>query len=89
MLDRGSPDSSHEVPSATVGRIFRLVCWVDAHKGAFAISRLILQTGVKLRSYELTTRDDPRALAKLIAALDSMLSLEERQQLARVLREPA
>jgi hypothetical protein len=58
-----------------------VVAWVDAHKGAFAISRLILQTGIKLRDHGPATRDDPRVLAKLMTALDALLTDEERQQL--------
>jgi hypothetical protein len=58
-----------------------VVAWVDATKGAFAISRLILQTGIKLRDHNAATRDEPRELAKLMAALETLLTPEERQQL--------
>jgi hypothetical protein len=63
------------------GRIARVVGWVDANKGAFAVSRLILQTGIKLRDCTPTTRDEPRDIAKLLAAVATMLTPEELQKL--------
>jgi hypothetical protein len=63
------------------------VRWVDTEKGAFVISRLISQTGADLRSFGLETRDDPRVLARLWPALDSMLTLPERESLLQAVRE--
>lgn len=76
---RSAPTPAEGIPSS-LGRICRVVGWLDAHKGAFAISRLILQTGIKLRDHGPTTRDDPRDLAKLMVALDALLTAEERAQ---------
>src|SRR5262245_56863772 len=63
--------------SETFGRIHRMVAWLDANKGAFAISRLISQTGQNLRGFGADTKDDPRVLSKLWPLLDVMLSEEE------------
>ncbi len=59
---------------ATHGRTYRVVAWLDQHQGAFAISRLIMMTGLKLRSFTDASPDDPAVLVKLETALRSMLS---------------
>ena len=73
--------------SETYGRIHRIVVWLDAHKGAFTISRLISQTGVNLRSFAADTKDDARVLSRLWPMLDVLLTEDERDQLLRALRE--
>lgn len=70
------------------GRVWRIVRWVDAQKGAFAISRLIMQTGIKLRDFRAETPDDPRVLARLWPALESLLAPEEREALLQSLQDP-
>lgn len=74
--------------SESYGRIHRMVVWLDANKGAFAISRLISQTGVNLRSFGADTKDDARVLSRLWPLLDVMLSEAEREALFKALREP-
>ncbi|APR82020.1 Hypothetical protein A7982_07369 [Minicystis rosea] len=64
-----------------------MVVWLDANKGAFAISRLISQTGVNLRSFGLDTKDDARVLSKLWPLLDVMLAADEREALFKALRD--
>jgi len=73
--------------SESYGRIHRMVAWIDANKGAFAIARLISQTGVNLRSFLADTRDDPRVISKLWPILDVQLTPEERDALLKALRE--
>jgi len=85
---QGPPSSKPTgTESESYGRIHRIMGWVDANKGAFAVSRLISQLGVNLRAFGADTKDDPRILAKLWPALDVMLSEEEREALLRSLRE--
>lgn len=72
--------------SETYGRIHRMVTWLDANKGAFAISRLISQTGTNLRSFGADTKDDARLISKLWPLLDVMLSPPERDNLIRAMR---
>lgn len=74
--------------SETFGRIHRILAWIDANKGGFAMSRLISQTGVNLRSFTLETKDDAKVLSKIWPLLDVMLSEEERQALMKTLRDP-
>jgi hypothetical protein len=69
------------------GCVFRIVRWMDANKGAFLISRLILQTGIKLRTFHPDSPDDPRVLAKLWPAVDALLTPEEREALLRSLQD--
>jgi hypothetical protein len=84
----GPPSSKPTgVESESYGRIFRILGWVDANKGGFAVSRLIMQLGVNLRSFGAEAKDDPKVLAKLWPALDILLSQEERDALLRSLRE--
>lgn len=85
-----APKPAPSRPSAeseTFGRIYRIVAWLDAHKGAFSISRLISQTGYNLRSFKPDSKDDARVLSKLWPVIDVMLSEEERQALMKALRE--
>jgi hypothetical protein len=73
--------------SETCGRIHRIVRWLDENRGAFSLSRMIMQTGVDLRAFGAETKDDPRVLTKLWAVLDGMLLPEERDSLLRAIRE--
>ena len=73
--------------SETCGRIHRIVRWLDANKGAFSISRLIMQTGADLRAFAPESKDDPRLVSRLWAVLDGMLTPEERESLLRAMRE--
>jgi hypothetical protein len=86
-----SPPSSRrggaEPESESFGRVHRMVKWLDANKGSFFISALIMQTGINLRAYGLGTVDDGRVIARLWPVLDTMLSPEEREALLRALRD--
>lgn len=80
------PSRPSGTESETYGRIHRMVTWLDANKGAFAISRLISQTGTNIRSFGPDTKDDARLLSKLWPLLDVMLSPSEREGLIRAMR---
>ena len=80
-----SPPSAPPV-SEGQGQVQRLVAWCDAHKGAFFISLLIMQTGIKLREFDGTARDDRAVLAKLWPALDVLLTSAELDDLRRTVR---
>lgn len=86
----GTPAATPSRPTAeseTFGRIYRMVAWLDIHKGAFCISRLISQSGYNLRTYKQGSKDDARVISKLWPLLDAMLTEEERQVLMKALRE--
>lgn len=89
VAKQGQPPSSKPTgaESESFGRIHKMVVWLDANKGAFAISRLISQTGVNLRSFGLETKDDARVLSKLWPLLDVMLAADEREALFKALRD--
>jgi hypothetical protein len=81
------PSRPSGAESETCGRIHRVVRWLDENRGAFSLSRIIMQTGVDLRAFGAETKDDPRALVKLWAVLDGILLPEERESLLRAIRE--
>jgi hypothetical protein len=56
-----------------MGGISAVVRQVDRKHGAFFISRLILMTGINLRTYDAATYDDPQAVAKLARALRTLV----------------
>jgi hypothetical protein len=65
-----------------------VVAWCDAHKGAFFISLVIMQTGIKLRDFDPTSRDERATLAKLWPALEGLLTSGELEELRRAIRDP-
>jgi len=67
------------------GSIFRIVCRLDERFGSFFISRLILTTGVKLRTFEAHTPDDPAVVAKVVQALCALVPPEELRDLLPLL----
>jgi hypothetical protein len=81
-----SPPSAPPSGSEGQGQVQRLVAWCDAHKGSFFISLLIMQTGIKLREFDGTARDDRAVLAKLWPALDVLLTSAELDDLRRTVR---
>ena len=65
------------------GRIYRAVKHVEHIKSPFAVSRLIMMTGVSLRRFGEGTEDDPVALKKFQDALVQVLTPEEVDELWR------
>jgi hypothetical protein len=68
-----------DVPRAYVqrsdrGAIYFAVRLLEKKNGAFFISRLILASGLNLRTYDSTTYDDPYVVSKLLRTLRTMLS---------------
>ncbi len=68
---------------AAVGRIHFVVEFLERKYGAFAISRLIMMSGVPVRSFTATTPDDREALQKVRAAVMNLLSRDEFEELLR------
>jgi hypothetical protein len=56
------------------GEIFRMVTRIERQHSAFLVARLILSTGLALRSFTEESPDDPRTLAQLEAGLRAFLS---------------
>ncbi|MDC3959624.1 hypothetical protein [Polyangium jinanense] len=80
----GGPVSSG-APRRSLGGIAAVVRQLDRKHGAFFISRLILMTGINLRTYDAATPDDPHAVAKLARALRSLVPATELDGLLQLL----
>ncbi|MRG98033.1 hypothetical protein [Polyangium spumosum] len=72
----------------TKGGIYQAVRLLDQKHGSFFISRLILVTGVNLRSFDSSSVDDPVIAEKLIKALRPLLSPAELDGLMPLLVAP-
>jgi len=68
-----------------MGGIHRLVMRIDERYGSFFISRLILMTGIKLRSFESFTPDDPELVSRLLQALSTLIPPDEVGELLAML----
>lgn len=80
--------TSRRAPT-TQGVLFRVTKALEAHHGAFFISRLILMTGIKLRDFDASTPDDPLLVSKLSGALRALLSESDFDEIQTILRERA
>jgi hypothetical protein len=59
--------------------------WIEERHGAFLVSRLIIATGIKLRSFEETTPDNPDEVRALERALRTLLSPDELNEVSKLL----
>ncbi|MRG97544.1 hypothetical protein [Polyangium spumosum] len=73
------------VTRRSLGGISAVVRQLDRKHGAFFISRLILMTGINLRTYDAATYDDPQAVTKLVRALRSLVPAPELDSLLQFL----
>ena len=62
-------------------QIHRIVCFVEARLTPFAISRLIMMSGVSVRKYKPDSDDNPQDLRKIQLALKTLLSTREQVDL--------
>jgi hypothetical protein len=70
------------------GQIYRIVHFLDERHTAFAVSRLIMLSGVQVRRYPQELVDDPVLLKRVMAGLKHMLSAGELAELERYLNNP-
>jgi len=70
----------------STGGIYQTVRLLDQKHGSFFISRLILVTGINLRTFDATSYDDPVVTNKLVKALRPMLSPAELDGLLPLLK---
>ena len=61
--------------------------FVEQRKTSFTVSRLIMMTGVKLRSYLPESVDDPVVLKKIQHALPGILTPQELKELQALLEK--
>lgn len=67
-------------------RIYQLVQLIELRHTSFAVSRLIMLSGVKVRKYTQDSVDDPQDLARVERAARTLLSEPEHASLDAVLR---
>jgi hypothetical protein len=72
-------------PRRTQGSIYSVVRQIDRKQGSFFISRLILMTGINLRTYDASTHDDPHVVDKLVKALRSLVRPADLEELLQLL----
>jgi hypothetical protein len=68
------------------GTIYGIVRWLEEHKSAFVVSRLIMLSGIPVRKYTLHSEDEEEALRKVTEALPAVLSAREIEELRRFCR---
>jgi hypothetical protein len=68
-------------------RISRITAFVEKHKLGFGVARLIMMSGVNVRSYGPNDPDPPDALRRLEQALPQLLSNQELRELQKLLSE--
>ncbi len=68
-------------------QIFRIVAFVEAKLTPFAISRLIMLSGVSVRKYGKFSKDDVGDLRKVRSALKMLLSARDLSELEELLAQ--
>ena len=71
-----------------MNKIHTITRFVDGRKHAFAVSRLIMLSGVPVRKYAPESPEDPVAVAKVMAVLPGLLTPEEWEELNGLLMGP-
>jgi hypothetical protein len=59
------------------GRIHRIVCYLEKQHTSFAVSRLIMMSGIQVRKFTPETDDNAEALNKIRMALRAILKAED------------
>ncbi|PTL80645.1 hypothetical protein [Vitiosangium sp. GDMCC 1.1324] len=68
-------------------RISRITTYVEKKKLGFGVARLIMMSGVNVRSFGPNDPDPPDALRRLEQALPQLLSAQELLELQSLLTE--
>ncbi len=68
-------------------RIFLITQYIEKRKTGFGVARLMMMSGVNVRSYNSQDPEQPESLARLHQALPDLLSGKELQELERFLSE--
>lgn len=70
-------------------RIYRIVKYVEDRYSSFAVSRLIMLSGVKVRKYMQDSTDEPQDFAKVWRAVQELTkSHAELDELAHLINDP-
>jgi hypothetical protein len=70
-------------------RISRITSFVEKRRLGFGVARLIMMSGVNVRSFGPNDPDPPDALQRLEQVLPQILSAPELQELTQLLSEAA
>ena len=62
-------------------RIWEITSFVEQRRKSFAVSRLIMMSGVSVRQYREDTPEDPAATQRVLAALPSLLDEDDLNEL--------
>lgn len=65
-----------------------VIDYLEARKSAFAVSRLIMLTGIPVRRFAKDGQEDPAVLKRVLDTLPSLLTEQELQELMRLLAAP-
>lgn len=68
-------------------RIFLITQYIEKRKTGFGVARLMMMSGVNVRSYGSQDPEPPESLARVHQALHDLLSMQELQELERFLSE--
>ena len=68
-------------------RIFLITQYIEKRKSGFGVARLMMMSGVNVRSYTSQAPEQPEPLARVQQALPDLLSGQELQELERFLSE--
>lgn len=66
-------------------QIFRIVTFIETRLTPFAVSRLIMMSGVPVRKYEKFSKDDANDLRKVRAVLKTLLNAHDLSELEQQL----
>ena len=69
------------------GAVARAVAWLDENQSAFVVARLIMMTGLKLRSFTPLSPDESPVLHKLDSAIRAVLTADDHQLVHRIMYE--
>ncbi len=62
-------------------QIFRIVTFIETRLTPFAVSRLIMMSGVPVRKYEKFSKDDANDLRKVRSVLNTLLNAHDLSEL--------
>ena len=68
-------------------RIFLITQFIEKQKSGFGVARLMMMSGVNVRSYGAKDPEPPESLERVWQALPELLSGQELQELERFLAE--
>jgi hypothetical protein len=63
------------------GRIHQIVCYLEERHTSFAVSRLIMMSGIQVRKFTPTSEDSADTLTKIRMALRGLLKVEDLKRM--------